>query len=72
MLSRPPLILPLFSPVPPNTAADFQVPDICLFLVIYDSLYRSFPIPPFFPSPESGGIGGFDSIFLHPPVLYSC
>ena len=41
----------------PNTAADFQVQNM-FFLVIY------FPIPPFFASPESGGIGGGVSIVL--------
>ena len=41
----------------PYTAADFQVPNM-FFLVIYDSLYRRFPIPPFSAGPESGGIGG--------------
>ena len=40
-----------------NTAADFQVPSM-LILVIYDSLYHRFSIPPFFASPDSGGIGG--------------
>ena len=43
------------------TATDFQVPKICFFfLVIYDSLYRRFPIPPFFRQSraESGSIGG--------------
>ena len=35
-----------------------------LYLYVYDSLYRRYPIPPFFASPESGGIGRDDCMRL--------
>ena len=44
--SRPPNTAPPLT-ASPNTAADLQVPN-SFFLVMYDSLYRRFPIPPFF------------------------
>ena len=49
-------------PPPPNTAADFQVPNM-FFLVIYDSIYRRFPIPPFFRQSRDGRYWG--STVLH-------
>ena len=53
-----------FTVVPPIPPLIFKS-RICLFLVIYDSLYRRFPIPPFFASPESGGIGGSSFYYLY-------
>ena len=47
-----PLLPPSVDRLPPNTAGDFQVPNM-FFLVLYDYLYRPFA------TPESGGTGGW-------------
>ena len=46
--------------LPPNTASDFQVPTMFFlgYIYIYDSLYRRFPIPPFFRQSQERGMGG--------------
>ena len=61
-------------PAPPirNTAADFHVPNI--FLVIYDSLHRCFPIPPSFrhSSPKAAVFEGHSRSFPYWKMPLQC